>query len=37
MSSTTTERTINEFRLIFASQFAEFMRKNGIKQTLVPS
>ena len=54
MSSTTTERTIDEFRLIFAThglpeevvsdngpqftstEFAEFMRKNGIKHTLVP-
>ena len=54
MSSTTTERTIDEFRLIFAThglpeevvsdnglqltstEFAEFMRKNGIKHTLGP-
>ena len=54
MTSTTTERTINELRLIFAThglpeevvsdngpqfkstEFAEFMRKNGIKHTLVP-
>ena len=54
MSSITTERTIDELRLIFAThglpeevvsdngpqftstEFAEFMRKNGIKHTLVP-
>ena len=54
MSSTTTERTIDKFRLIFAThglpeevvsdngpqftstEFAEFMRKNSIKHTLVP-
>ena len=54
MSSTTTERTIDEFRLIHAThglpeevvsdngpqftstEFAEFMRENGIKHTLVP-
>jgi len=53
MSSATTERTIDELRLIFAThglpeevvsdngpqftstEFAEFMRKNGIKHTLV--
>ena len=54
MSSTTTERTIDELCLIFAThglseevvsdngpqftsaELAEFMRKNGIKHTLVP-
>jgi len=54
MSSTTTERTTDKLRLIFAThglpeevvsdngpqftsiEFAEFMRKNGIKYTLVP-
>lgn len=54
MTSTTTNRTIDELRLIFANhglpeetvsdngpqftstEFAEFMRKNGIKHTLVP-
>lgn len=54
MTSTTTERTINELRLIFAThglpeevvsdngpqftatEFSDFMGKNGIKHTLVP-
>ena len=55
MTSTTTERTVDELRLIFAqhglpeevvsdnrpqfisNEFSEFMSKNGVKHTLVPS